>query len=179
MTTILKRLNNYSREYHEWCENVADILSFKNICENEATRNGDVAQTDSTRSKPKLKRLLDLLEQAKVRNYPRVKVETKISSEKVNLLAELEVEFKNAQVCADYCLHFINVYKKSVKTIGGGLDELKSIMKVEVDCEVEDGDLIDEVNSADDVIFLKKVIVLVYFKINSFNPETQLEFSIF
>ncbi len=164
MATILKRLNNYTREYEDWCENVAEILSLRSGSDSKAVAPGgaDVVHMDCASRKPKIKRLLELMEQAKLRNYPRVKVDTKISSEKVNLLAELDVELKNAQACADYCLHFINVYKKSAKTIGGGVEELKTIMKVEVEsAEVEDGveegGLPEEANSDDDVVFVKKV----------------------
>ena len=61
------------------------------------------------RRKPKVRKLLELLEQAKLNNYPRVKVAARLArnGESLNLLAELEAQYGLAQQCAESCNQFI------------------------------------------------------------------------
>lgn len=157
MSLILSRLNKYTHDYDEWCLEVESILSLRQAQQG----NNDLIEMNCKRikKKPRINKVLDLMEHARLRNYPRVK-----AVNKVNLLAELDVEFKNAQTCADYCVHFISMYRRGVgqgNRLGSqdhsqNVDDLKAFMKVG---DIMDEDIIEEIieeNSDDDVIFVKK-----------------------
>lgn len=176
MSAIFNRLNNYSSDYKQWCRSVEAILNLRNTpslpekAGDQSLEVIDLENEDSTcvklNKKPHINRLYELLEQARLNNYPRVKTESTLSSERVNLIAELDIEFKNAQQCADYCMHFIKLYKKNSKVVNQNdkledLVDFKSLSKNE-EGVVEDVEM-DETeanNSDDDIIFLKKVSFL-------------------
>lgn len=189
MSQILSRLNNYTSDYDLWCRTVESILNRRdcdtdtkqasqnndNNDANDANKSVDVIDLEvegendcfKRNKKPKLKRLLELLEQAKVNGYPRVKVESKISAnaEGINLLAELEAQYKLAQQSADYCNQFINLYKRNFKTLNHNKIDLEQItdfksvgVKAEADNveEANEMDLGVEENSDEDIVFIKK-----------------------
>lgn len=181
MSQILSRLNNYTSDYDLWCRTVESILNLRD-CDtkqvyqtNNANTSVDVIDLEvegendcfKRNKKPKLQKLLELLEQAKVNNYPRVEVESKISAnaECVNLLAELEAQYKLAQQCAEYCNQFINLYKRNFKTLNHNKIDLEQItdfksvgVKAEADSmeETNEMDLGVEENSDEDIVFIKK-----------------------
>lgn len=173
MTQILKRLDNYTNTYFLWCRSVEAILNLRHTIlptdiSNEVIdlEKEDTSSCIKLTKKPRLKRMFELLEQARINNYPRIKNEINIEgTENVNLYAELDIEYKRAQQCAEYCNHFITLYKRNLKTINQnkfdqeGLIDFKSMVKVEE--MMVDDDFDDQ--SDDDIIFVKKVGELYYF----------------
>lgn len=171
MNQILKRLNNYTETYILWCRSVEAILNLRDTKLPPSSQSFEVIdlENEETNSciklskKPRLKKLLELLEQARLNNYPRVKTETNLDGiESINLYTELDIEFKRAQQCAEYCNHFISLYKRNLKSMNQskfdqeGLIDFKSMVKAEEMMVDEDLDNIDD-NSDDDIIFVKKV----------------------
>lgn len=170
MDQILNRLKNYTDDYQLWCRTVESILNLKNIklppeSNDESPMEIVDLENESEESrfkinkKPCLRKIKELLEQAKINRYPRVKLESKIIGRSINLLVELDAEYKMAQQCAECCNQFINLYKNNFKTLNSNKFDMDSFMNYESfkteDNLEEDMDDIDE-NSDDDIVFIKK-----------------------
>lgn len=171
---ILSKLSERTFEYSKWLFKVERILNLNKIKNENANNDSDIEEIDmydeeddddandmnESNKKPSINKLFKLLEEARLKKYPRYDNLNKSkmfsnnkmlqSHNKINehLYNELEKEYNKAVKCAKACKDFINLYKNH---------------------NFENNNMeTDENNGQDDVIFVKKARKL-------FKPKPSLD----
>jgi histone demethylase JARID1 len=133
---ILSKLSERTYEYSKWLYKVERILNFSKIKNEKANNDSDIEEINmyeeddededisESNKKPKIDKLFKLLEEARLKKYPRYdnlnKSKMYLNNNKMfqknnkineHLYNELEKEYNKAIKCAKTCKDFINFYK--------------------------------------------------------------------